>query len=224
VYDDYTWYKRFSDTSFAYGRLLAQTVGLSVLRLADADLLPFKFQNFSTTVDRYVNEVEKLLKEKRDETIERNAQIAEGVFGAIADPKHKRIPPPVSDVPPYLNFAPLENALPILKKASERYDQAVAGGIHDRGTLPKINRLLMECQLSMTDADGLPGRPWFRNLIYAPGLYTGYGVKTLPGVREAIEQKHWAECETQIARLAAQLTKMASVINSAAKEIDASQP
>jgi len=224
IYDDYSWYKRFSDTSFAYGRLLAQTAGLSVLRLADADILPFTFQNFSATVSRYVDEVEKLLKEKRDEIVERNAQIAEGVFTAISDPKHLQVPPHVSEVPPYLNFAPLENALPVLKKASERYDQAVGAGFHDPGALPKINRLLMESQLSMTDRDGLPGRPWFRNLIYAPGLYTGYGVKTLPGVREAIEQKHWAEAETQIARLAAQLTRMASVIDSTTGEIEALHP
>jgi N-acetylated-alpha-linked acidic dipeptidase len=225
VYDDFHWYTTFSDTAFIYGRVLAQTVGLSVLRLADADLLPFTFRDFSETIGMYVREVKKLLESKREEVLERNRQIREGVFKATNDPRRPEVPPPVAEVPPFLNFSPLENALPTLEKASEHFDQAASAlAVHrETGVVRRINRRLLECQLLMTDDDGLPGRPWFKNLIYAPGRYTGYGVKTLPGVREAIEQKHWAEADVQISRVARRLSQMASAIDSTATELDNSR-
>src|SRR5208283_5354661 len=111
IYDDFYWYTHFSDTDFVYGRALAQTVGTAVLRLADAELLPFDFDDFTDTIHRYVDEVEKLAKDKRDQAIERNRLIEDGAFQAIADPHIKDVPPPKEPEPPFLNFAPLHNGL-----------------------------------------------------------------------------------------------------------------
>ena len=190
IYDDFYWYTHYSDTDFVYGRALAQTIGIAVMRLANAELLPFEFHNFTDTIRRYVDELQKLAKGKREQIQERNRQIDEGVFQAIADPKETSVPPSKESVPPFLNFAPLENGLSALALSSERYERAVTGASKLSGvSLREVNATLIQIERALTLSDGLPGRTWFKHQIYAPGFYTGYGVKTIPGVREAIEQK-----------------------------------
>lgn len=221
IYDDIYWYTHFSDTNFVYGRALSQTVGTAVMRLADDDVLPFQFSDFAETVNKYVDELQKLLKSKQDEITERNKEIDEGVFTATADPWVKSVPQNKEDVPPYLNFAPLLNAADKLTHSAVRYDadaKKFTGAT--KTSLKSLNEKLMESERSLTSSAGLPGRPWFKHEIYAPGLYTGYGVKTIPGVREAIEQKQWKLADEQIVLVAGVLEKEASLIDSAAEEME----
>jgi N-acetylated-alpha-linked acidic dipeptidase len=223
IYDDIYWYTHFSDTSFAYGRALSQTVGTAVMRLADDDVLPFQFTDFAETVNKYVDELQKLLKSKQEEIEERNKEIDEGVFAAITDPWVKSVPPKKEEVPPYLNFAPLLNSADKLTHSAARYDSAkkMADKADVKGaSLKNLNEKLMESERYLTSNAGLPGRPWFKHEIYAPGLYTGYGVKTIPGVREAIEQKQWELANEQIILVAGILEKEASLIDSAAEELE----
>ena len=221
IYDDFKWYTSFDDTSFVYGRALAQTVGTAVMRLADAEVVPYQFGDFAETVGRYAKEVEKLLKDRQDEVRERDLQLDEGVFKATADPRQPSVPPAREDVPPYLNFAPLDNAVTALTRAAERYDQAFTkvqgsgGAALAKADLAGLNAALRQSERVLTAA-GLPRRPWYRHEIYAPGFYTGYGVKTLPGVREAIEQKHWKEGDEQIGVVAHALEAETDVIERAA--------
>ena len=219
IYDDFYWYTHFSDTDFVYGRALAQTAGTAVMRLAGADLLPYGFTNLADTVKRYADEIEKLWQEKRDEIEERNKQIEEGVFTATADPKKTLVPPQVEAVPPYLNFAPLRNGLQALAKAGESYETALRKAPL-RGSLAEVDRALIGTERALTSPDGLPGRPWFQHLIYAPGFYTGYGVKTIPGVREAIEQKKWEEATREVARAGRALEQAAEQIDTARKLLE----
>ncbi len=221
IYDDFYWYTHFSDTSFIYGRALAQTVGTAVIRASDAELLPLDFTRQAATIGRYVDELKKLAKSKRDDIIDRNTQIEEGTFSATADPREQYVPPSIEEVPPFLNFAPLENAMVSLNNSAERYRKAVDKFQSSNKTLPKsINKKLIESERRLTHDAGLPNRPWFKHQIYAPGLYTGYGVKTIPGVREAIEQKKWKEAEEQIARVAKVLEGEAGLIELAAAELE----
>jgi N-acetylated-alpha-linked acidic dipeptidase len=226
VYDDFNWYTHFADTDFSYGRALAETAGLAVLRLADAEILPFDFADFTDTVQRYVDEIQKLAQTQRAEIVERNREIEEGVFAAKDDPKHKTVPPPVEAVPPFLDLAPLQNGLAALQTASARYDKAFEharqtdGSIAARLSLRALNADLIAVERSLTLSDGLPGRSWFQNQIYAPGFYTGYGVKTLPGVRESIEQKQWKLAQEQIVRVGGVLENSGERIQSAAAELD----
>jgi len=220
IYDDFYWYTHFSDGDFIYGRALAQTAGTAVLRFADADLLPYDFTNFAETVGKYVDEVQKLWKTESDEIRERNKQIEEGVFSATADPRKILVPPPVEPPPPFLNFAPLENGLAALTRSAERYDKAVQKTALDSPKLQPVNEKLIQIERGLTLPDGLPGRPWFQHQIYAPGFYTGYGVKTLPGVREAIEQKKWKEADEQILRVGKVLEKEAALIDDAAASLE----
>jgi len=226
IYDDFKWYTTYDDTSFVYGRALAQTIGTAVLRLADADVVPYQFTNFAETVGRYVKEVEKLATETRDQIQERNRQLDDGVFTATSDPWQPLVPPAREAAAPHLNFAPLDDATDALSKAAERYDRAFTKAQANGGaSLAKpeagtLNATLRQAERTLTSATGLPRRPWYRHLVYAPGFYTGYGVKTLPGVREAIEQKNWAEAQQQIGATAQVLTAEAGVIGQAAEQME----
>ena len=225
IYDDFYWYTHFSDTEFVFGRALAQLVGTAVLRMADAELLPFDFANFTDTVRHYIDEVEKLAKDKRDQTAERNRLIDEGVYAAIDDPRHPRQAPPRETVPPVLNFAPLENGFAALQRTAEAYDKALARAAADGGSalarqsLREVNAKLIAVERALTLNDGLPNRPWFQHQIYAPGFYTGYGVKTLPAVREGIEQKEWKLADEQIARVGKVLENAGEAIDGATAEL-----
>jgi N-acetylated-alpha-linked acidic dipeptidase len=229
IYDDFYWYTHFSDTDFTYGRALSQTAGTAVIRLADADLLPYDFTGLADTIHVYLDELQKLLKTKQDEVVERNKEIEEGVFVAIADPKKTSVPPPVEEVPPHLNFAPLQNASEALTRSAERYRRALEKVTKNGelavspAALQALDSTLIQSERKFISSDGLPGRPWFRHLIYAPGAYTGYGVKTIPGVREAIEQKKWKEADEQIVRAANALQDEATLVNSAAQELEKAQ-
>jgi N-acetylated-alpha-linked acidic dipeptidase len=226
VYDDFYWYTHFSDKDFVYGQTLAQTGGTAVLRFADADLLPFDFGGFTETIQRYLSELKKLQSSMREEIRERDKEIEEGVFTAISDPQKSSVPPSREEVPPYLNFAPLDNAVEKLSRSTERFEEDLnkikqAGSNSPNGNaLRNLNRQLMMSERTLTSPEGLPGRPWFRHMVYAPGMYTGYGVKTIPGVREAIEQKQWKEADVQIVRAALIFENEATLIDSASADIE----
>ena len=222
IYDDFYWFTHFSDTDFAYGRALSQTVGTAVMRLADADLLPFEFTDFGDTVHKYLDELKNLLKSKQDEISERNQQLEEGVFKANYDPKKPTVAPPKEDVPPHLNFSPLENASESLTRSAARYKSAMekSGAALGSANLSVLNQKLMESERRLLDPKGLLRRPWYKHMIYAPGVYTGYGVKTIPGVREAIEQKHWEEADAEIVRVSKVLQAEAALIDEAAAELE----
>ncbi len=225
IYDDFYWYTHFSDTDFVYGRALAQTAGTAVMRLAGAELLPLDFDDFTATIGRYVREVEKLAHDQREKIIERNREIDEGLFAAINDPRFPLNAPPKQAVPPFLNFAPLENGLAALQRTAALYDQELAkaaangGAALARTSLREVNARLVTIERALTLNEGLPDRPWFRHQIYAPGLYTGYGVKTLPAVRESIEQKEWRLADQEVAKVGKVLENTGEAIEGATAEL-----
>ena len=216
IYDDFYWYTHFMDTDFAYGKSLAQLAGTMMLRMANAELLPFDFTDFADTIHTYVTEVKALAASQRKTIKDKNSDIEAGVYKALKDPKQKMVPPSVQPVPPVLNFAPLDNASEALTQAAESYAKAAA---QPGPNAAAANAKLIQSERLLTDSAGLPNRPWFRNLIYAPGFYTGYGVKTLPGVREAIEQKRWSEVDTQVARVAKALQAEADLLDEVTKQL-----
>ncbi len=219
IYDSFEHYTRFNDSNFVYGRALAQVLGTAVMRLASAPVLPHHFIGMADTYGRYVDELKSLLSTTREAAIEQNRQLDEGVFSAVADPRLPRKPPARSSVAPHINLTPLDNALTTLQSAAERYESALARTDLDRPR-PAANRALRDVEFALTSTEGLPRRPWYRHHIYAPGFYTGYGVKTMPGVREAIEQGDWAEAEREAVRIAERLIAAAAVIDQARAGLD----
>ena len=203
VYDSFDHYTRFGDPKFDYGIAQAKTAGRLVLRLANADVLPFEVTSFADTVTRYLDELTKLAGDKRRDIEEKNRMVRDNAFEIAADPTKTYVPPKAEDVPPYLNFAPLQNAVARLQKSARAFDRAAAASAGSAA----LDQAIMHLEQALTRAEGLPRRPWFRHQIYAPGFYTGYGVKTMPGVREAIEQKDWKLADVEIARISGALMR-----------------
>ena len=226
IYDDFYWYTHFADTNFAYGRTLAQAIGTTVLRLADAEVIPYEFGDLGRTVHKYSEDLQTLLKQKQEEIEERNHELEEGVFAAISDPQHPKGPPEAEAVPRELNFAPLLNAGKALTTSAQRYQKAFAqaqpkfGDPAQAAAVQELNQILLQAERALTNPDGLPRRPWYKHLLYAPGIYAGYGAKTMPGPREGIEQAHYDEAEKEITRLAKALEAETSLLDSATKVLE----
>ena len=226
IYDDFYWYTHFDDTHFVYGRALAQTVGTSVMRLADADILPLDYGEFTDTLRGYVDQLKNLLTQEQAESRELDSEITEGVFAATSDPEEVSVPPKPEALPPYLNFAPLDNGVAALDRSTERYQKALktaeenGGAALAHASLAAVNHDVMATERKLITAEGLPGRPWYRHELYAPGVYTGYGVKTLPAVREAIEQRQWDEAGRQIVIVGKVLEDEAQAIDAAAASLE----
>ncbi len=225
IYDSFHWYTTFSDTAFVYGRALAQTAGLATMRLASAELLPYEFSRLSDRVGANLKEVQDLLSAARDSIEEQNRQVGESTFVAMNDPRRPLVPPGREEVPPFLDFAPLQNGATRLKSATARYESAYTAESKRTVALESArarqhNALLLQAERALAPAEGLPRRPWYRQLIAAPGWYTGYNPKTMPGIREAIEAKRWEEAEHQAAALGTALQAEAAALDRAAELLE----
>ena len=218
AYDTYEHYQRFGDPGFVYGVVLAQTIGRLALRAADADVAPMRFSAFADTVHDKVDELKKLLTSEREHAQTLDRLLDQKAFTLAADPTQSWGPPDREIDVPSLDFTPLDTALARLKASAAAYDRAAgaaAGAPPDR--LAKADAIIQGAEQAMTDDRGLPGRPWYKHLIYAPGLLTGYGAKTLPGVREAIEGRRWDEATDYIGRTAKVLDALSAKLDDATK-------
>jgi N-acetylated-alpha-linked acidic dipeptidase len=233
IYDDFYWYTHFDDTSFVYGRALAQAAGQAVMRLADADILPFAFGNLAETAQRYATELQQLRETRANEIAEQNREIEENLFAVTSDPREPVRAPALEPRAPQLEFAPLLNAIDSLNRAAQRYEKVYSqwvehGGVVQAGTasastLKAINERLLQAERAMTAPEGLAKRSWYTHLLYAPGYYTGYGVKTMPGIREAIEQGQWTSVNGEIERVAAALIREASLVSQVADALNSTR-
>ena len=193
AYDTFEHHSRFVDPGFAYDAVLAKTVGRLVIRLADADLPQQQAGDFADAVSGYLDEVRALLASRRTQAQAQASVLADGAYRLAADPaKPGALPEPLPPVPP-IDLKPLEDAVARLKTRAAAYDAALAsaGPTLPPGRLARLQGLMQDIDQTLAIDAGLPGRPWYRNLVYAAGRYTGYGAKTLPGVREAIEEGRW---------------------------------
>lgn len=217
IYDSYHHMTTFDDPGLVYGALLSKTVGRLVLRIADSDTPPQRFGDFATTVAGYLGEVKKLAADRRAED-EQRLKLAEGGAYALAtDPKDPVGAPTPVAMTPHIEFAALEDAVDRLKKSAADYDAAYAarGAALSAPARAKLNALLATIDQLLVDPKGLPGRPWFVHMVYAPGRFTGYGAKTLPGVREAIEERRFADANAYAVRIAAVLDAYAARLDAA---------
>jgi N-acetylated-alpha-linked acidic dipeptidase len=217
IYDSYYDFTHFKDPGFHYEVALAQTAGLAVLRIANADVLPFDFTHLYRTIDGYVNELQNLLETSRKNTALKNQLIRSHYYAIGEDPQKKLETPSVQDEVPFIDFSPLQNALRNLKNSADSvqtiFAKKVAAGNAEAG----FNQSLYQAEQELLSQTGLPRRAWYKHTLYAPGFYTGYGVKTMPGIREAIEQRHWDEAQQQIKISAMAVEKLANYLNNLAK-------
>jgi N-acetylated-alpha-linked acidic dipeptidase len=218
IYDSFAHYTRFNDPTFEYGVALARIGGRTVLRLAEADVAPFEFTAFADTLGRYVKDVSKLADDMREKTEEENRLARDNTLVLAADPRERFVAPRAKEAVPFVSFAPLQNALAKVQESARAFDRARAARAEQAlpaETQKALDQVLIHAEQALTRPEGLPIRPWFRHQVYAPGFYTGYGVKTLPGVREALEQRDWKAAEEQAVIAARTLEGFAAQIDRA---------
>jgi N-acetylated-alpha-linked acidic dipeptidase len=200
IYDSYDHYVKFGDPDFSYGVALAKTAGRIMLRLADADTLPMRFQPVSAAIDGYLKELKTLVDKQKSDDEKLAKLLASNAYQLASDPA-KPLAPPKAEAPVQaLDFAALDAATARLSKATASFDAAYSASVGhtSKAQQSQIEQLMSGMEQGLTAPEGLPGRPWFHHMVYAPGMLTGYGAKTLPGVREAIESRRWAEAQTYI--------------------------
>jgi N-acetylated-alpha-linked acidic dipeptidase len=191
-------FERFKDPGFEYGVTLAETAGHTVLRMANADGLPFDFSHLLKTVDDYTKELISLSDATRETTEFENMLIISGSYKVGEDPTKGYILPKVKPDVPFLDFSPLQNAVQKLRSGVDSLTAVYQKNINAGNVDEAFNRSLYLAERQLLNEAGLPRRSWYKHTLYAPGYYTGYGVKTMPGIREAIEQRNWKEAQEQI--------------------------
>ena len=217
LYDDYEHHSRFVDPGFAYDATLAKTVGRMVIRLADADLPVQRYGDMADTVARYLDEVKKLATTRADEGKAQAALLASNAYKLAADPTRASANPTAFLPSPTLDFGALEQAVARLKTSAAAFDTALAakGPALTRAQKVKLDAAIRPLEQSLLREEGLPGRPWYMNMVYAPGMFTGYGAKTLPGVREAIEERRYADAQKYVGVTGLALTAYAGKLDQA---------
>jgi N-acetylated-alpha-linked acidic dipeptidase len=213
IYDSYDLYKRFKDPGFQYGVTLAETAGHAVLRMSDADELPFDFNHLVKTIESYSIDLINLLQSSRESTDLENLIISSGGYAVGEDPTNRYVIPSVKQEVPYLDFSPLQNALHQLEISVDRVNTLFKSNISANSASETFNQSLYRAEQQLLIDSGLPRREWHKHSIYAPGSYTGYGVKTMPGIREAIERRNWSEAQQQITVVAKAIMKIAEYFN-----------
>ena len=213
IYDSYDLYSKFKDPGFQYGVTLSETAGHAVLRMANADVLPFDFTHLYKTINEYSNDLITLLQKTRETTEIENQIIRTGGYAIGEDPTKKYVVPVAKSDVPFLDFSPLQNALEQLKKSTDSLRVAFQNKIKANNVSESFNQSLYRAEQQLLNETGLPRRAWYKHTIYAPGFYTGYGVKTMPGIREAIEQRKWKEAQEQIETDAKAIARLADYFN-----------
>lgn len=203
AYDSFDHYRRFVDPTFEYGVTLAKVAGRVMLRAAQAELIPVRESDFAASVAGYNEELHKLADGMRTKTRELANLLDDESYKLTVNPDFPRAPPARPADVPYLNFAGLDNAVARLEQSAKAFDKEYArlSAASDSGSgaeRERVNSTLALLEQNLMDSRGLPGRQWYQHMIYAPGLHTGYGVKTLPGIREAIEERRWDEANQYI--------------------------
>lgn len=198
IYDTYEHYKRFKDPKFEYGVALAMAGGRTIMRASQAEVLPFEFTSLQKTIAGYLSEVMQLADQLRESTAVENQLIRDGRYVQASDPTLLYLPPLEKEEVPFLDFTPMQNAIAAMERSTKALQEKINGAGTTTATKEMLNNKLYRAEQQLLLEEGLPRRSWYRHSIYAPGFYTGYGVKTLPGIREAIEQRNWKEAREQI--------------------------
>jgi N-acetylated-alpha-linked acidic dipeptidase len=196
-YDTFEHHSRYVDPGFVYDAMLAKTVGRIVLRVADSDLPVQNASAFASAVSDYLDQVKKLADDEREEAETQAKLLHDRAFQLASDPTKPSGLPTALDRVPHLEFASLEDAVDRLKRSAKAYDEALSKNSSHLSSsqIEKVQALMLKIDQTLAPDEGLPGRNWYKNLIYAPGRYTGYEAKTLPGVREAIEDRRWSDAD-----------------------------
>jgi N-acetylated-alpha-linked acidic dipeptidase len=199
-YDTFEHHTRFVDPGFVYAKVLAEVTGRAVIAAADSALPLQQAEDFADAMAQYASEVKKLADDRRDLARRQDGLLKANAFALAADPTEPHGDPAALKPVPKFDFSALDDAIATMKKSAKAYDDALAanGGGLSPDKLARLQALMQSLDQTLLNERGLPGRDWYKNLVYAPGRFTGYGAKTLPGIREAIEEERWDDAVTYI--------------------------
>ncbi len=216
IYDSYDHFVRWDDPGLAYGAALSKVAGRLVLRLADAEALPVRFAPVAGAARAYLNEIKALIDSRRRED-DRRATLTADIYRLGSDPRDPLSPPLAKPATPAIDLAGLDAAITRLDAAAKAFDTAIStkGDSLTAAQTAALNKQLQGIEQTLLSPAGLPFRPWFRNILYAPGRFTGYGSKTLPGVREAVEERRFDDAVREAGVAAKALTDYAARLDAA---------
>ena len=224
IHDNFDFYDRFGDPGYRYGMALAEASGRTMLRLANAGILPFDFSGTAAAIAGYVSEIATLVDDMRQDTDRHNARVETGLYRLAGSAQPRARGPAKRDGVPRLDFGPLENASTRLGASAGRFLRArrtvEQAPTVDATLVARVNEHLRRTEQRLAPERGLPGRPWYRHHLYAPGAYTGYGVKTLPSLREAVERRAWKEARVEISAVADVIGNYATAIDRASELLE----
>jgi N-acetylated-alpha-linked acidic dipeptidase len=213
IYDSYENFVRFIDPGFVYEVALSKMAGHSALRMANADILPFDFRTLYREIHTYTTELQNLTNNLRDSVAVTNEIVKRNYMAIAGNSTLHSIADTVKAVIPGIDFSPLENAVVNLGKAADYVFERSKNIVPNSREADSLNLRLFRAEQELLFDQGLPLRPWYKHVLYAPGYYTGYSVKTLPGIREAIEQRNFSQAEIEIIRAAASINKLAGYLS-----------
>jgi len=177
VFDNFAWFKKFGDPDFVYEQQMARILGLEAIRMADADVLPYDYEEYGKEVVAYLETAKKRARDK---------------FGDQAP-----------------DFTAVMNAAQSFERAGAKLLEKQKEMPHDSG---RLNQVLLSTERALLVEQGLPHRPWYRHVIYAPGEYTGYAAVVIPGVNEALDKADAERAKQQLQVLATALERAAKVL------------
>ena len=212
IYDSYDNFIRFVDPGFYYGATLSKMAGHVSLRMLNADILPFDFRILYKEIKTYTTELQTMISSLRESTSVNNEIIRKKYFLIANDTANSYSPPVQKQEIPYIDFSPLQNAIISLGRAADHSSEAMKTKGMTGKQMDSLNRMLYRAEQELLLDQGLPLRPWYKHVLYAPGFYTGYSVKTLPGIRESIEQRNFLQAEIEIKRAAFSINKLAGYL------------
>jgi N-acetylated-alpha-linked acidic dipeptidase len=213
IYDSYDHFTRFKDPGFKYGSALAKTTGRAMMRLANADVLPFEYNLLVNTIGEYMAELKSMIDQMRVDTDIENKLIKDKIYDLAKDPTLGFATPKAKETVPFLDFSKIDNALVNVKASAEALKSGLLSAEKlDPSKLATLNKILFQSEQQLLFSKGLPRRPWYKHMIYAPGFYTGYGVKTIPAVREGIEERNWKEAQDYIEIVASTLLQFSGYL------------
>jgi N-acetylated-alpha-linked acidic dipeptidase len=192
-YDDYAWMSKFGDPGFVYHATAARLAAAAVLRLANADVLPYDYVEFARTMNRYLPAIDSAFARRHW-----NVQEPTGSLRAAIDRLEQTA----------ASFAAARDA-------------ALATGVASRPALEETNRALLRVERALTRPEGLRTRPWFRNLIYVADEDNGYANMVLPSINEAIRRGDAGLASREIADLASRFDAATSALSDAQRAISA---
>ena len=206
IYDSYDHFTKFKDPGFKYGSALAKTTGRAMMRLANADILPFEYGILVNTIAEYMSDLKSMTDQMRVDTDIENKLIKDKIYDLAKDPTLGFATPKAKGSVPYLDFSKIDNAMVQVKGSAESLKiSLVSPEKINPSKIVALNKILFQSEQQLLFAKGLPRRPWYKHMIYAPGFYTGYGVKTMPAIREGIEERNWKEAQLYIEIVASTL-------------------